>query len=66
MYNTAKSSLETTINNILFPYYNKINSQLTSEDTIIKLKEYKNKLDLELITQEEYNKEKEKLSKFIK
>lgn len=62
-----KTSLEKTLNNFLFSYYNKIkNSEMTSDEAIYILKKYKEKLDLELISQEEYNKKKEELSKFIK
>lgn len=66
LYNTAKSSLEGTLNNLLFSYYNKINSQMTSAEAIEELRKSKDKLDLGLITQEEYEKKKQELSIFIK
>lgn len=66
-YNTAKSSLESTINNLWFSFYKKINdNSLSSEEALTELKKLKDKLDLGLITQEDYDKKKEELSKFIK
>lgn len=67
IYNMAKPSLEATLNTLLFSYYNKINSNsLSSSEAISLLKMYKEKLDLELITQEEYNTKKAELVKYIK
>jgi hypothetical protein len=42
------------------------NAPMSSEEAISKLKELKEKLDLELITKEEYDFQKNELSKFIK
>jgi len=39
---------------------------MTSDQALEELKKWKDKLDLGLITEEEYNKKKEELSKFIK
>ena len=39
---------------------------MTSKDALEKLKEAKSKLDLELISKEEYDKIKAELAKFIK
>lgn len=67
LYNTAKPTLETTLNGLLNSYYLKISStDMTSNEAVAELKKYKEKLDLELITQEEYNNKKQELSKFIK
>lgn len=38
----------------------------TSDEAITELKRFKDKLDLGLITQEDYNKKKDELIKFIK
>ena len=38
---------------------------LTSEEAIKELEKWKKKLDLQIITQEEYDKKKEELMKFI-
>jgi hypothetical protein len=43
-----------------------LNIKYTSSEALTILKENKEKLDLQLITQEEYNKKKEELSKYIK
>lgn len=40
-------------------------SQKSSEDALSELKKWKDKLDLELITQEEYDKKKNELRKYI-
>lgn len=39
---------------------------LSSDEALVKLKKCKDKLDLGLISQEEFDKKKEELSKFIK
>ena len=39
---------------------------MTSDNALAELKKWKDKLDLELITQDEYNKKKSELLKFIK
>lgn len=39
---------------------------MTSDEALEELKKYKSKLDLELITQEEYDAKKKELAKFIK
>lgn len=45
----------------------KLKSEIDASDTaLVKLKEYKEKLDLGLISQEEYDKQKLELSKYIK
>ena len=52
---------------LLFSYYDKFkNMEITSDEAISLLKKYKDKLDLQLITQEEYNQKKSELIKFIK
>ena len=67
MYNNAKPSLEATLNNLWFSYQNKfVNVEMSSEEALAELKKAKDKLDLELITQEEYDKLKAELSKYIK
>ena len=67
MYNTAKQTLEETLNSLWFSYQNKIqNSVMSSDEALNELKKAKDKLDLGLITQEEYDKLKEELSKLIK
>jgi hypothetical protein len=43
-----------------------LNAPLSSEEALAKLKALKEKLDLELITREEYDNQKKELSKFIK
>jgi hypothetical protein len=66
-YNTAKTSLEGTINALWFSFFDKvISTQMTSEEALDELKQYKDKLDLGLISQEEYDKKKVELSKYIK
>lgn len=67
LMNVAKETLEHTINDLLFSYYNSLqNIEITSDEAITELKKFKDKLDLELITQEEYNAKKLELSKYIK
>lgn len=67
LWNTAKPTLENSINNLFFLYVNKINdSSLSSDEAISKLKKAKDKLDLGLITQEEYDKIKNELIQYIK
>jgi hypothetical protein len=62
-----KQSLENTINSLLFSYYSKLNdNSMTSDEALIKLKKYKDKLELGLITQEEYDQAKLELAIFIK
>lgn len=65
--NVCIVSLEKTINDLLLSYYNSLqNAEITSDEAISELKKYKDKLDLELITQEEYDAKKLELSKYIK
>lgn len=65
--NVAKSTLEATVNNILFSYYDKLmTAGMTSNEALTELNKYKNMLDLELITQDEYNAKKAELIKYIK
>ena len=67
IYNTAKSTLESTINTLWFSFYAKIMvGQLSSSEAIDQLKKAKEKLDLELITREEYDVIKAQLAPFIK
>ena len=67
LMNVAKSTLETTINKLFFSYYKKLQStEMTSDEAIAELKKYKDKLYLELITQDEYNAKKAELAKYIK
>lgn len=59
--------IEPVINNLLFAYAEKVaNSKMTSEEALSKLKKAKEKLDLQLISQEEYDKLKAELIPFIK
>lgn len=67
MYNIAKPSLEATINNLWVSFYKVlIDNTKTYDEAISELKRAKEKLDLELITQDEYEKIKEDLSKYLK
>ena len=43
-----------------------LNEDMTSEEALTRLKKAKEKLDLQLITQEEYDKIKKELAKYIK
>ena len=64
---TSKSTLEETINSLLFSYYYKLNdNSLTSDEALLELKKCKDKLDLGIISQSEYDKVKLELIKFIK
>lgn len=66
-YNSAKTSLENTVNALYFSFKEKIQSStLSSAEAIEELKKWKEKFDLGLISEEEYNKKKEELSQFIK
>lgn len=63
----AKFRFEKFLNLLLFNYNDfLLKNDLSSEEAIDLLKKYKNKLDLELISQEEYNKQKIELLKYIK
>lgn len=65
--NVAKSTMEKTANELLSSYLNKMNSiGMSSEEAITELKKYKEKLDLELISQKDYDAKKAELSKYIK
>lgn len=67
MYNNAKPSLEATINSLWFTFYNKIiDNSMNSDEALSELKKAKDKLDLGLISQSEYDNKKLELSKFIK
>ena len=58
--------IEPVINNLLFTYAEKVaNSKMTSEEALSKLKKAKEKLDLQLISQEEYDRLKTELLPFI-
>lgn len=62
-----KDFMESAINDLLFSYVNKLStSKLSSEEALSQLKKAKEKLDLQLITQEEYDKLKAELLPFIK
>lgn len=66
-YNTGKSTLEESLNSLWFSYHKKImNSEMSSDEALTELKRFKDKLDLGLITQEEFDKKKTELAKFIK
>jgi hypothetical protein len=66
-YNTAKETYERTINNLWFSFVNTITStEISSDEALAQLKKAKDKLDLGLITQEEYDKIKAELTPFIK
>ena len=59
--------LEVNINKLLTSYSLKIlDSSMTSDEVLTELKKAKEKLDLELITQEEYDELKTELMKYIK
>lgn len=59
--------LELSINRLYFSYVEKISSpKLSSDEALAQLKKAKEKLDLQLITQEEYDKLKAELQPFIK
>lgn len=63
----AKNDLEKFVNNLFFSYFKLLkNNAMTSDEALNKLKIEKDKLDLGLITQEEFDKIKEELSKYIK
>jgi hypothetical protein len=67
IYNTAKSTLENSINELWLSFYAKIMvGQLSSNEALDQLKKAKEKLDLELITREEYEVIKAQLAPFIK
>lgn len=62
----AINDLENFVNNLVFSFYNQINSnKFTSDEALSELKKCKDKLDLGLITQEEFNEKKQELSKYI-
>lgn len=66
-YNTAKSTLEATVNSLYFSFKEKVNSSsLSSNEALEELKKWKEKFELGLITEQEYLKKKEELSVFIK
>jgi hypothetical protein len=66
-YNTIKSTWEETANGILFGFYDFVtNTELTSEEALSELEMLKRKLDLGLITTEEYESKKLELIKYIK
>jgi hypothetical protein len=67
IYNTAKPTLENTLNTLWLSYRSKITKgELTSEEALDQLKKAKDKLELGLITQEEFDALKTKLAPFIK
>jgi hypothetical protein len=66
-YADLKKQLERSLNNLLNSYRTELNnSTLTSDEALAELKRAKDKLDLGLITQEEYDKLKSELAKFIR
>ena len=67
LYSMYKNQLEAEINTLFFSYIDKLNnSSLTSDEAIAELKKAKEKLELELISQEDYDKIKAELLPFIK
>jgi len=67
MYSKPRLEFQENINKLLFSYYDKFkNMEITSDEAISLLKKYKDKLDLQLITQDEYNQKKTELLKYIK
>jgi hypothetical protein len=59
--------LESHINGLLFSYVKILSeSKMSSEEALSQLRKAKEKLDLQLITQEEYDKIKSELQPFIK
>lgn len=68
VYTEYLNQLELAVNELLGSYKLKIKEIfiMSSEEALSELKRYKDKLDLELITQEEFDKKKEELSKYIK
>ena len=66
-YNSAKETYENTINNLWFSLINTITStEISSDEALAQLKKAKDKLDLGLITQDEFDKIKAELTPFIK
>lgn len=66
-YVNYKNQLEKNINNLLFSYIKILNEvSISSDDALTELKKAKDKLDLGLITQEEYDKQKAELARYIK
>ena len=66
-YNELKSELESNLTKMFQSYMTELTTNsYTSDEAITELKRFKDKLDLGLITQEDYNKKKEELIKFIK
>jgi hypothetical protein len=64
-YNQVED-LETFVNNLFISYKNTLlEEKMTSDEALELLKKLKSKLDLELITQEEYDNKKKELIKFI-
>ena len=59
--------LEDNINELFLSYYNYLQEEgMSSSEAISQLKKYKEKLDLEIMTQEEYDAKKAELMKYIK
>ena len=66
-YNTGKATLEESINALYLSFKQKVGySSLTNNEAIEQLKKAKEKLDLGLITQEQYDLKKAELTPFIK
>lgn len=68
MYNIAKPTLESTVNNLWFSLCQKINESyvMSSDEALAELKRQKDKLDLGIITQTQFDSSKIELTKFIK
>jgi hypothetical protein len=68
MYNIAKPTLESTINNLWFSLCQKMkeNFVISSDEALTELKRQKDKLDLGLISQAQFDSVKIELTKFIK
>ncbi len=66
-YSDWKIQLEQKINELFFSYIEKLNDNaMSSDEALAELKKAKDKLDLGIITQQEYDKLKEELMPFIK
>jgi DNA polymerase sigma len=66
-YNELKTQLESNLTKLFQSYMTELTTNsYTSDEAITELKRFKDKLDLGLITQEDYNKKKDELVKFIK
>jgi hypothetical protein len=67
LYVTYIKQLEVVCNDLYLSLYDKIiNSVMSSDEALTELKRCKDKLDLGLMSQEDFNKNREELSKLIK